>query len=155
MEVSNLFLPSDLISVFLISSLAVVHRDYLSRSRKGHSFQCERNWHFFRLNWRFIGPTGKALPNTCERDLEWGSLSCRTYFSQLSYLVWLFENTLIKRIFFSRIITNGRTTLEYCEGKHSKRYDIGVFGNLKVVFGSNVLLWFLPICILQNQFLKD
>lgn len=71
-----------------------------------------------------------------------------------------FLGTLVTMFFFFHIylMLKAMTTIEFCEkslpkkkegketssGYDSSVYDMGFFGNLKAVLGSNVLLWFLP-----------
>jgi len=42
------------------------------------------------------------------------------------------------------LISEGKTTLEYCEKTSSIRFQGTAWGNLKSVFGNNYLLWLLP-----------
>jgi len=53
-------------------------------------------------------------------------------------------------LFHTSLVLHGMTTIEYCEKTIKKEnynqsvWNLGLMGNLKAVFGPNILLWFCP-----------
>ena len=49
-----------------------------------------------------------------------------------------------------RLISIGKSTLEFCEKKQLSKYNFGIYGNLKRTLGTNIIYWFVPICNLPS-----
>lgn len=118
-----------------------------------------RNFKFFFLLVLYAGLNAAFVVCTMVESLwesmEHTEMSALTRFSMVFSLTLAFIMSVLLLAFLTFhcwLISNGMTTIEFCETRHKVSgsgsmvsYNFGVFKNIQNVLGSNPLFWLLPI----------
>lgn len=68
---------------------------------------------------------------------------CVTFIISFVFFILI---SLLLGLHVFQLSVNNKTTIEFCESKNNtNNYNLGVYKNLKLVLGNNILLWLLPI----------
>jgi len=91
----------------------------------------------------------ETVKETTEVETEFWKMFVILFCETLAVFIGIIISTFF--LFHIYLMLQGMTTIEYCEKQMKKEnynrsiWDLGVYGNMKAVFGSNIFLWLLPL----------